>query len=372
MPAASNPQGPELFRSEPGATVLTVEARDLEEMLRIAAMIPRQLMQLGAGRFHGSGTEARTKRLLFGEVSWSPGIWAHGTLPDHHIALAFCRGRQGTIRFQNAAFQTGEIAVVDEGEDFDLRVIGPAQMIFFLVAKPLLLRHARALLQGPLENWIADCRLTASPPALLSVCGPTLHTLLGNLCESPDLLWHPRASRAIETIVLDTLMSTVEPPAERVSSVDRRRIARRAEEYLRAQLAEPVSLRDLCEATETSERTLHLAFIESFGMSPKQLLKTLRLNRARQALRHPTPSTTVTDVALDWGFFHFGRFSVAYREMFGETPLQTLRRHGAHLGASARVPSSSGSHGGNAPRASASAPDKIDLNHLSSRSAYSS
>jgi AraC-like DNA-binding protein len=372
VPAASNPHGPELFRSEPGAAVLTVEARDVEETLQIAATIPRQVMQLGAGRFYGHGIEARTNRLSFGEMSWDPGFWARGTLPDRHFALAFCRHRRGTMRFQNAAFHADEIAVVDEGEDFDLRVMGPAQMIFVLVAKPLLLQHARALLQRPLDDWIADCRLTASPPALLSVCGPILHALLRNLRDNADLLRHPRASRSIETVVLDTLMSTVEPPVERVSSFGRRQIARRAEEYLRAQLAEPVSLRELCAAAGTSERTLHLAFIESFGMSPKQLLKTLRLNRARQALRNPTPSTTVTDVALDWGFFHFGRFSIAYREMFGETPLQTLRRCGAHLGASTRVTSSSGFHGGNAPRASASAPDKIDLNHLSSRSAYSS
>ena len=34
---------------------------------------------------------------------------------------------------------------------------------------------------------------------------------------------------------------------------------------------------------------------------------------------------SVTTVALRWGFDHFGRFSVDYRRMFGESPVMTLR-----------------------------------------------
>ncbi len=34
----------------------------------------------------------------------------------------------------------------------------------------------------------------------------------------------------------------------------------------------------------------------------------------------------MTDVALDWGFLHFGWFSQDYRRLFGETPSQTLLR----------------------------------------------
>ncbi len=106
----------------------------------------------------------------------------------------------------------------------------------------------------------------------------------------------------------------------------RARIARQGEEYLRQRLTERVKVTELCEAVGTSERTLELAFVESFGMSPRQLLKTLRLNGAHKDLREATAATSVTSVALGWGFLHLGRFSVAYREMFGETAVTTLRR----------------------------------------------
>jgi AraC-like DNA-binding protein len=53
----------------------------------------------------------------------------------------------------------------------------------------------------------------------------------------------------------------------------------------------------------------------------------LKLHRVRQALLAATQgSTTVSAEALNWGFWHFGEFSRAYRECFGELPSDTLRK----------------------------------------------
>ena len=105
-----------------------------------------------------------------------------------------------------------------------------------------------------------------------------------------------------------------------------RALARRAEAWLRQNLAEPPSIAELCAALNSSERTLHEAFREHLGATPKAYLKTLRLNAAHHDLLRARPSTRVTDVALDWGFVHFGWFSQDYRRLFAETPSQTLRR----------------------------------------------
>ena len=86
-------------------------------------------------------------------------------------------------------------------------------------------------------------------------------------------------------------------------------------------------LSELCAAANVSERTLQYAFQDIMGMSPLTFLHRLRLHRARDELRKAEScSTTVTDVAMNWGFWHFGEFSRAYKNCFGELPSATLKR----------------------------------------------
>ena len=104
------------------------------------------------------------------------------------------------------------------------------------------------------------------------------------------------------------------------------RITKAAEDYALAHAAEPLSVTDLCRAAGASERTLQYAFQEILGLSPMTYLIRFRLHRVREALRTATdPRTRVSSVAMDWGFWHFGDFSRAYKECFGERPSYTLK-----------------------------------------------
>jgi len=105
------------------------------------------------------------------------------------------------------------------------------------------------------------------------------------------------------------------------------RVVRLAEDYAVAHAGDRLYVTDLCVATGVSERTLEYAFQKVMGITPVAYLTKLRLHRVRQALRMATRgSTTVSVQALNWGFWHFGDFSRAYRDCFGELPSETLRR----------------------------------------------
>ena len=72
--------------------------------------------------------------------------------------------------------------------------------------------------------------------------------------------------------------------------------------------------------------------LETYGISPVRYLKLRRLHQVRRALRRADgESNTVQSVAQSTGIWHLGRFAVEYRELFGESPLETLRtfRRGA-------------------------------------------
>jgi AraC-like DNA-binding protein len=104
-------------------------------------------------------------------------------------------------------------------------------------------------------------------------------------------------------------------------------IVRKAENYVLARAGDHVSVSDLCRAAATSERALQYAFKEVMGLTPVAYLTRLRLHRVRAALLKGTQgTTTVSAEALNWGFWHFGEFSRAYKDCFGELPSDTLRR----------------------------------------------
>ena len=62
-------------------------------------------------------------------------------------------------------------------------------------------------------------------------------------------------------------------------------------------------------------------------MGPIRFLNLRRMHLAHRALLRADPSkSTVTRTVADHGFWELGRFSVAYRALFGESPSETLRR----------------------------------------------
>lgn len=107
----------------------------------------------------------------------------------------------------------------------------------------------------------------------------------------------------------------------------RLRQAWRAEDFIHANLREPMSITQICKQVGVSRRQLEYAFHTTFGVGPSEYIRLTRLNESRRQLRFArSQGRTVTQVALDLGVTHLGRFAESYRLLFGETPLQTLRR----------------------------------------------
>jgi len=87
-------------------------------------------------------------------------------------------------------------------------------------------------------------------------------------------------------------------------------MVQRVEQVVQEARLVEATVADLCAACDVPRRTLNRAFQNALGMGPVTYLRRVRLNRARRALQgEGTRSTTVTDVALELGFWHLGRFA---------------------------------------------------------------
>ena len=158
-----------------------------------------------------------------------------------------------------------------------------------------------------------------------------LHKAATDLAESvPDVLAHPEVSKAIEQELIRAMIACVRDTAPRDNgSSNRLRLhtMRRFEQLLEARQDEPVYIPEICAALGVTDRTLRSRCQEHLGMAPHQYLWLRRMNLAKRALARADPrATTVTAVANDYGFAELGRFAVAFRKLFGESPSTTLRR----------------------------------------------
>ena len=104
-----------------------------------------------------------------------------------------------------------------------------------------------------------------------------------------------------------------------------RQIAKKAEEYIYEHFRDAVHIEDICREARVGLRTLQRCVREYFDVTVTELVEGVRMEAAHRELSVLQPKdSTVTQVALDNGFSHLGRFSVAYRERYGETPSERL------------------------------------------------
>lgn len=101
---------------------------------------------------------------------------------------------------------------------------------------------------------------------------------------------------------------------------------RKVEEIVDADPSAPHHLAELAAAAGISARALQAGFRQHRGMTVTEFIRARRLDRARAVLLAPTARTRVTDVALDAGYAHLGRFASEYRHRYGEAPSTTLKR----------------------------------------------
>jgi AraC-like DNA-binding protein len=158
-----------------------------------------------------------------------------------------------------------------------------------------------------------------------------LHEAAARLAETaPEIIADPNAARGIEQALIDTMFACLAQGEVQEDVVSRRRhsaIVRRLHALAADHPGEPLYLTEVCSAIGVNQRTLTLCCQEQLGISPKRFLVLRRMHLARRALVAATAqTTTVTDIATRYGFWELGRFAVAYKATFGESPSATLHR----------------------------------------------
>jgi AraC-like DNA-binding protein len=275
-----------------------------------------QLTHLNIGRLHVLRAKENLPRIAF------------LALPPAHVHISFSTNRTLSMFCCGVGLDFGDLVFHSLGQRTHQRTIGEGDWGVISLPSVELAAYSKALtgesLRAPPENCIV-MPADESSTVLLS-----LISKLCDLAEATGKFFFTAGAASIERELLDALVICLSTRnADRPSNSRRRHaeIMVSFEECLARQREPHLHLSELCTTIGVPERTLRLCCAEFLGVSPSRYYLLRRLNRARSALRDADPaSASVSEIARNHHFTELGRFAVAYRDIFGETPSSTLRR----------------------------------------------
>jgi AraC-like DNA-binding protein len=101
--------------------------------------------------------------------------------------------------------------------------------------------------------------------------------------------------------------------------------------FMRQEMDQPLTVRDLAEAVSMSESGFAHSFKATIGVSPLQFLKQMRLEHARKSL---LSGSNVSETANSVGYTSLSHFISEFKRHFGESPkAYTQRLRDLHLAA---------------------------------------
>jgi AraC family ethanolamine operon transcriptional activator len=175
-----------------------------------------------------------------------------------------------------------------------------------------------------------DCaQVITTERAKFDALRTTLSDVLMLASHSPDTLIQPNVIESIEESILqavDLAMAAATPTVEgkRLSLSHYLALVRKFDEFVAVHAGKTMYSADVARQLGVSVRTLHNAVVAIRGMSMHRYMRLRRLWNVRQQLVRGASPQSIKAVALVNGFWHMGEFTSLYRDLFGETPQQTL------------------------------------------------
>jgi AraC family ethanolamine operon transcriptional activator len=328
--AESNPPASGATRGDGFAYCL--KTHDFDQLASATQRWDQRFQQLSGGRFDGEVHVVQVGDFEFKWTSVNQIVQSRGTHPQDTFGFAPISATNTAAVWSGRTFRPGPVVVVPPGQEHDHLTSRTEIIATLAVSADLLRRIAYVSLGCELEDLLAGKFAFGGEAAAGEYLQAKWMHLIDLVETRPELLCHPDARKIIEDACIRWVVRILklglrDDKSEKAPVPNPLRVVRRAEEFMLAHLREPLTLVDLCEQADVSERTLNYAFHEVMGMSPKAYLKAKRLNAVRQDLKSTEPAdATVAEIAGRWGFWHTGNFAADYLRLFGELPSQTRSR----------------------------------------------
>jgi AraC family transcriptional regulator, ethanolamine operon transcriptional activator len=292
--------------------------------------------QIRRGRFQASGFIVSLGRMTFGSVHLNQPTVRRVRVPPGQYSVFAIRPDSDPTFLGAQGVRVGDCVTVPGGTGFEAVTRGQFAGVAFSFDADLW--HSSGEWFAPLPEDTGPC------PLIENVGEPWAKRLYALVdCALEAVSDNPRAldDGRIRAVLTERILQHVRSghrvyeheSTEHRARARRRAAVQRAREFIDARLSEPIRLEQVCRYACAQSRTLEYGFREVFDTPMVSYIKALRMNRVHKLLRCPSQShRTVSELALDTGFWHLSQFASDYKKFFGESPSQTHRRAGGATG----------------------------------------
>ncbi|HET9892924.1 MAG TPA: helix-turn-helix transcriptional regulator [Mycobacterium sp.] len=256
---------------------------------------------------------------------------------DPMAEIALCRIRSGVTaqRFPDGHVEAcGPHEVTAVGAYADTPFIGSvfkAHYDALAIDRRLLSQIAAGPQKGSDTESVQLTSSLAISPAANSHMVKAVDYVCQSVLTDPHAAQTPLIAGAAGRYLAATMLATFPNTAVLEPTIEDRHdttpvLLRRAVAYIDDNAHKDISLTNIARHVYVSPRALQLMFRKHRDCTPTEYLRRVRLHHAHLDLvRENRLTSTVGQIAYRWGFNHVGRFSVFYRQQYGQSPHDTLR-----------------------------------------------
>lgn len=310
-------------------SIIDVHLHNHHEMEQASKLWDLDEYQIQSGPFEGFIKAIHTSHLQLGYVSRSGGVVIKGNPPKNCYTFGYLYlENEGMITHNGLAMKTNEIFVLEEEGSIDLMSSHGYTSLTIPIQKEFFDHEFQNCFGDSFTYDKIHKRLQLKKNMGTHLKQSLIKLLTHAMKDTVRLKEDTEFLQDIEKRIMQILFQSIDIDRKMKSPLISEKYANIIRIYLNLHLSEELTLKQISQDLHMSERTIRQGFNNLFGMNPKKYLINYRLGKVhKELITSDIEKVTVQEISYDHGFYHTGHFHKKYREMFGESPLDTLKRN---------------------------------------------
>ena len=236
------------------------------------------------------------------------------------------------FRQEHGVFEAspGNAAIVSPFDKFEIEIERDCVQSFISISKPLLENTLSDLIQRPLDAPIEFNHIMSVQNERVNAWWNLLEYFgsYGRRDMNSECLMNEIKHDFEKILVKSLLLSQPHNYSQLLADNHHNNpeFLQRALQYIHNNIQYNISSEDLERISGVSKQKLSKAFRDRMKVSFNSYIRHYRLKCIYQELSLAQDKKNITSIAMKWGVNHLGRFSIEYKQQFGESPSDTIRK----------------------------------------------